>query len=554
MPKWFAPERIGSALAPRKVLARVDPLGLAGALVQVGTRTATNALPRRVVGLGVELAKVAVGKSTIAPDPKDWRFENRAWKENPFYHRLCQSYLAWTKTALSLVDDAQFDWRTAERAKLATVLLTAALAPTNAPLLNPDVIERAYETGGRSVAKGLSNISRDVVGNRGFPRSVDRAAFVVGRDLAVTPGAVVFRNEVCELLQYAPMTPTVNALPMVMVPPQINKFYFMDMAPGRSFVEYGLQQGLQMFTISWRNPTEEHREWGLGTYVDAANDAVRAACEIAGTDQANTVSLCAGGITTATLLGHLASTQDALINCATFAVTLLDFTVPTMIGLLASPAIVENSRRSTKRSGVLRGHNATALFSMLRPNDLIWNYWVRNNLMGEEPPTFDVLSWNSDATRLPAALHADFLDLFMENSLASGSCSIHGSPVDLSKIECDSFVVGARTDHLTPWKACYATTQLMGGTSQFALSSSGHIQSLVNPPGNPRMTVATGEADDADPEHWLAKNTAATGSWWEPWAKWASVRSGGRRPAPSSLGSAAHPAGDPAPGRYVMAS
>jgi polyhydroxyalkanoate synthase len=174
--------------------------------------------------------------------------------------------------------------------------------------------------------------------------------------------------------------------------------------------------------------------------------------------------------------------------------------------------------------------------------------------MGEEPPTFDVLSWNSDATRLPAALHDDFLDLFMENSLASGSCSIHGSPVDLSKIECDSFVVGARTDHLTPWKACYATTQLMGGTSQFALSSSGHIQSLVNPPGNPRMTVATGEADDADPENWLAKNTSATGSWWEPWAKWASVRSGGRRPAPSSLGSAAHPAGDAAPGRYVMAS
>jgi polyhydroxyalkanoate synthase len=520
----------------------------------VGTRTATNALPRRAAGLGAELAKVAVGKSTIAPDPKDWRFENRAWKENPFYHRLCQSYLAWTNMALGLVEDAQFDWRTAERAKLATVLFTAALAPTNAPLLNPDVLERAYETGGRSVVKGLGNISRDVMGNRGFPRSVNRSAFVVGRDLAVTPGAVVFRNEVCELLQYAPMTPTVNALPMVMVPPQINKYYFMDLAPGRSFVEFGLQQGLQMFTISWRNPTEEHRDWGLCTYVDAVNDAVRAACEIAGTDQANTVSLCAGGITTATLLGHLASTQDALINCATFAVTLLDFTVPTMIGLLASPAIVENSRRSSKRSGVLRGHNATALFSMLRPNDLIWNYWVRNNLMGEEPPSFDVLSWNSDATRLPAALHADFLDLFMQNSLASGTCSIHGSPVDLSKIECDSFVVGARTDHLTAWKACYATTQLMGGTSQFALSSSGHIQSLVNPPGNPRMNVATGEATDADPEQWLAKNTAVTGSWWVPWAEWASSRSGGRHPAPSSLGSAAHPADDPAPGRYVLAS
>jgi polyhydroxyalkanoate synthase len=554
MAKWFAPERIGSALAPRKVLGKVDPLGLAGAMVQVGTRTATNALPRRVAGLSVELAKVAVGKSSIAPDPKDWRFENRAWKENPFYRRLGQAYLAWTRTALELVDDAQFDWRTEERAKLATILLTAALAPTNAPLLNPEVLERAFETGGRSVMKGIGNISRDVTTNRGFPRSVDRAKLVVGRDLALTPGAVVFRNEVCELMQYAPATATVTALPMVLVPPQINKYYFMDLAPGRSFIEYGLRQGLQMFAISWRNPTEEHREWGLSAYVDAVNDAVRAACEIAGTEQANTVSLCAGGITTAALLGHLASTQDTLINCATFAVTLLDFTVPTMIGLLASPAIVENSKNSTNRAGVLGGRNATALFSMLRPNDLIWNYWVRNNLMGEEPPTFDVLSWNSDATRLPAALHADFLDLFMQNSLAKGSCSVHGSPVDLSKIECDSFVVGARTDHLTAWKACYATTQLMGGTSQFALSSSGHIQSLVNPPGNPRMTVATGEATDADPDQWLAKTSAVTGSWWEPWAKWAAARSGGQRPAPSSLGSTAHPAGEPAPGSYVLAS
>jgi polyhydroxyalkanoate synthase len=327
----------------------------------------------------------------------------------------------------------------------------------------------------------------------------------------------------------------------------------MDLAPGRSFVEYCVQQGFQTFVISWRNPTEEHRDWDLDTYIDAEHEALQAACEIAGTEQINTVSLCAGGITTAALLGHLASTQDTLVNCATFAVTLLDFTVPTMIGMLASPAIVDNSLRSTKRDGVLSGSSASALFSLLRPNDLIWNYWVHNNLMGEEPPTFDVLSWNADSTRLPAALHADFLDLFMQNSLATGDFLVHGNPVDLSKVECDSFVVGARTDHLTAWKACYATTQLLGGTSQFALSSSGHIQSLVNPPGNPRMTVATAEATEADPDEWLSKVTAATGSWWEPWSKWVAPRSGGSRPAPTSLGSAAHPPGEPAPGRYVLA-
>ncbi len=235
------------------------------------------------------------------------------------------------------------------------ILLTAALAPTNVPLLNPDVLSAPTRRAVVASVKGLGNISRDILTNKGFPRSVNRDAFAVGRDLAVTPGAVVFRNEVCELLQYTPTTETVHSVPLVLVPPQINKYYFMDLAPGRSFVEYCVQQGLQMFAISWRNPTEEHRDWGLDTYVDAVHEALRAACEIAGTEQANTVSLCAGGITTAALLGHLASTQDTLINCATFAVTLLDFTVPTMIGLLASPAIVDNSLRSTKRGGVLPG-------------------------------------------------------------------------------------------------------------------------------------------------------------------------------------------------------
>jgi polyhydroxyalkanoate synthase len=507
-----------------------------------------------MAGLGFEMAKVTVGRSTIAPEPKDWRFQNRAWKDNLLYHRLCQAYLACSRTALDLVEDAHFDWRMEERAKLAASLLSAALAPTNLPLLNPDVVERAYETGGRSVVKGLRNISRDVLTNRGFPRSVDRGDLLVGRDLALTPGAVVFRNEVCELLQYSPATERVNCIPVVMIPPMINKYYLVDMSPGRSYVEFCVQRGFQVFAVSWRNPTEEHRDWGLDTYVDAVHEALLAAAEITATGQVNTVSLCAGGITTAALLGHLASTQDALINCATFAVTLLDFTVPTMIGLLASPAIIENSLRATKRSGVLPGPSATALFSLLRPNDLIWNYWVRNNLLGEEPPTFDVLAWNSDATRLPAALHADFLDLFMQNSLAAGAFSVHGAPVDLSKVECDSFVVGARNDHLTAWKACYATTQLMGGTSQFALSSSGHIQSLVNPPGNPRMTVATAEASEADPEEWLTKAAPVTGSWWEPWSKWAAARSGDSRPAPTSLGSAAHPPGVAAPGNYVLAS
>ncbi|MGA7420857.1 MAG: alpha/beta fold hydrolase [Acidimicrobiales bacterium] len=542
---------------PRSQVARllggVDRLGLADAVVRVAARTATGALPRRVAGLGLELSKIAVGRSAVAPDPGDRRFANRAWTENPAFRRLGQTYLACSKTAFDLVEAADLDWRTREQARFATALMTSTLAPTNVLPLNPDAVVRAYETGGRSVVSGLANIARDVRFNHGFPRTADPDAFEVGRNLAVTPGAVVFRNDVCELLQYAPTTDTVRATPIVLVPPQINKYYFMDLAPGRSFVEYVVGQGFQMFLVSWRNPTAEHRHWNLDTYVAGVEEALRAAAEISGADQVNTVSLCAGGITTAGLLGHLAATQDSLVNAVTFAVTLLDFSVPTMIGLFGSRPVVDKALEHTRRRGVLPAHEAAALFCLLRPNDLIWNYWVGSNLLGDRPPAFDVLSWNADPTRLTAGLHADFLDMFANNSLARGTFPVLGSPVDLSKVECDAFVVAARTDHLTDWKACYATTQLLGGTSQFALSRSGHIQSLVNPPGNPKMSVSLGPVRGSDPDEWLAGADSYPGSWWEQWSDWAQSRSGGQRCAPTHLGSECHPTIEAAPGRYVLA-
>ena len=546
--------RQGPRSMPGRLLGRVDRLGLADSLIRVAAKTSTTALPRRMAGLGLELSKIAVGKSTIAPEPSDRRFTNRAWTENPAFRRLGQSYLAWSKTTLDLVEDAHLDWRTHERARLAASLLTSTLAPTNLLPLNPDAMVRAYESGGRSIVAGVANIGRDIRSNHGLPRTADPDAFQVGRDLAVTPGAVVFRNDVCELLQYAPMTGGVRTTPMVLVPPQINKYYFMDLAPGRSFVEYAVRQGFQMFLVSWRNPTVEHRDWNLDTYVAGVKEALQAVTEITGSPQVNTVALCAGGITTAGLLGHLAATQDSLINAATFAVTLLDFSVPTMIGLFGSPPIITNTLKQARRRGILPAHESAALFCLLRPNDLIWNYWVGSNLLGDRPPAFDVLSWNADPTRLAAGLHTDFLDMFANNSLARGTFSVLGTPVDLGAITCDTFVVAARTDHLTDWKACYATTQLLGGSSQFALSRSGHIQSLVNPPGNPKMSVSLGPAPGPDPDQWLSESESVPGSWWEPWATWALPRSGEQRPAPPCLGSARHPAMEPAPGRYVLAA
>jgi polyhydroxyalkanoate synthase len=543
----------GAAEFTGRMLGRVDPLGLIGAAVRVGSRTATNEIPRAVLGLGVEMARITVGKSVLAPEPKDWRFQNRAWRDNPAFRRLGQSYLAWSRIPNALVEGSSVDWRTKQRGRLAANLVTSALAPTNCFLLNPDAVERAYETGGRSVLSGAANVVRDIRTHRGMPRTADPDAHVVGRDVGVTPGAVVFRNEVCELLQYSPTTEVVHTRPVVLVPPQINKYYFMDLSPGRSLVEYAVSQGLQMFVISWRNPTIEQRSWDLDTYVVALDEALRAASTICGTDQVNTISLCAGGITTAALLGYLAAKQDRLINCATFAVTLLDFSVPTLIGMFGSRTIVRNARAAARRRGVLPAHEAEAIFCLLRPNDLIWNYWVRSNLMGEKPPSFDVLSWNADPTRLPAGLHLDFLDMFADNTLATGQASVLGEPIDLGAVTCDNFVVGARTDHLTEWKACYATTQLLGGESQFALSTSGHIQSLVNPPGNPKMSVQLGPELGPDPERWLHSSATLPGSWWEPWARWEAARGGGTRRPPESLGSAEYPVQYPAPGHYVLA-
>jgi polyhydroxyalkanoate synthase len=385
-----------------------------------------------------------------------------------------------------------------------------------------------------------------------MPAQVQEGVLNVGEHLAVTPGAVVWRDERCELIRYAPTTPMVRSRPVVIVPPQINKYYFLDLAPGRSLVEYEVSRGVQVFMISWRNPEAEHAQWGFDEYATTIIGAIDAARCLTGNGDADVFGFCAGGITTAATLAHLAAIDDDRVNTASFAVTLLDFEVPAMIGMMADPGLLRMSRWNSRRAGLLDGAALGSIFSWLRPNDLVWNYWVNNYLLGQDPPVFDILAWNADSTNLPGKLHSQFLDIFGQNILCQpGAMTVLGTPVDLSRIKMETYVTGATTDHLTPWKGCYRAAQLMSGPSTFILSNAGHIQAQVNPPGNPKAHYFAGPTPAEDPDRWLEAAERHPGTWWDHWADWALARCPADQPAPKELGNSEYPVLAAAPGTYV---
>jgi polyhydroxyalkanoate synthase len=307
-----------------------------------------------------------------------------------------------------------------------------------------------------------------------------------------------------------------------------------------------------MYVVSWRNPQIEQGDWDLDTYVSALLEAVDAINSITGRKKINTIGFCAGGITMSALLAYMAATGDKRVNAISYAVTLLDWSTPSMMGMLHSRKIIGHARRKSKRKGIISGQDLGSVFAWFRPNELVWNYWVNNYLMGEAPPSFDILAWNADATNLPGSLHAQFLDIFMDNAMRhAGEIQVLGQPVDLGTITADAFVVGAIDDHLTPWKGCYETTQLLGGDSTFVLSNAGHIAALVNPPGNPKASYLLGPTPGDDPGAWLEKAEKQTGSWWQHWSSWTGARSGNKVDARPSLGNKRFPELEPAPGTYI---
>jgi polyhydroxyalkanoate synthase len=506
-----------------------------------------------VAALGSELARIAAGRSEVAPDRKDRRFTDPAWLGNPVLKRIMQAYLTTGQTATDLLATADLGWRDDERLRFVLSNLIAAASPANNPLLNPAAVKTALDTGGASLLRGLRAFITDMSQAPRVPAMVQPGAFEVGRDLAVTPGAVVYRTEMFELLQYAPATELVHEYPVLLVPPMINKYYITDLAPGRSMTEYLVSQGHQVFAMSWRNPGARHRDWDLDSYGAAIVGALDAVLAVSKAGKASICALCSGGIVSSMVAAHLsaAGQLDRLASLA-LAVTVLDQARAGTAGAMIDEPTAAAAVAASAARGYLDGGSLAEVFAWLRPDDLIWNYWVNNYLQGRTPPPFDILAWNADSTRLPAALHRDFIRLALDNALTKpGTASMLGSPVDLSKVDTDAYVIAGIADHLCPWQSCYRTTQLLGGPVTFVLSTSGHIASMVNPPGNPKANFQTAAGNPAEPREWLASARTESGSWWPHYSQWLAERSGSQRGSRETLGRKSYPVLATAPGTYV---
>jgi polyhydroxyalkanoate synthase subunit PhaC len=508
-------------------------------------------IARESIRLYGEWLKIMWGLSDRELPSKDARFADGSWRDNPVYKRLAQAYLAFCDAVDNIVEHDP-DWRKRERAKFLAGILTSAVAPTNTLIGNPAALKKAFESGGMSLVRGARNMVGDILEGDGLPSQVKKSDFKVGVNLAATPGAVVFRNEMLELLQYRPTTAAVRQIPTLMITPPIGKYYFMDLAPKRSFAEYAVGKGIPFFATSWRNPSKKHAAWGLDDYLQTLLQAVNVVCGITGSDRLNVLGLCAGGIMSTMLLNYLAATGNDRVNAASFGVTLLDFGIEAPLGAFQSKPVTGLARRRSATSGILSASSLAQVFAWMRPNDLVWNYWVNNYLEGKDPPSFDLLAWSTDGTNMPGALHGQFLDIFQNNPLIDpGIFTVLGQQTDLNRIKVETLVMAALTDHLTPWKGCYRTTQLLGGESTFILSNAGHIASLVNPPGNSRASYFVGPKPGPDPDAWLQQAEKRGGTWWEAWSDWTLEHSASEHAAPVSLGSTQYPVIEDAPGTYV---
>ena len=509
---------------------------------------------KHLIKYAAELVEIAKGTSELQPNRKDRRFKDESWQKNPLYKRGMQSWLAMKQELTGWIDDSRMHPADKARARFVTDLIVDAMAPTNTLLGNPTAMKKMAETKGGSLVKGLQNAYHDLTKNGGMPSQVDGRAFKVGENLAISPGAVVFQDEMLEVIQYSPKTDQVYKIPLMVIPPQINKFYALDLEPNKSLVRFLTKMGYQVFVVSWRNPNRQNAHWGLEKYVEGLFEASEAVLKISGSERLNVTAACSGGTTQALFLSELAARGDNRVNCYTLMVSVLDGKkVDSDVGLFVTDAAIEQARRQSRKKGVLSGEELGRAFAWMRPNDLIWNYVVNNYLLGQDPPAFDILYWNNDTTNLPAQLHSDFLDIFQDRRFRKDKDVVFMDHiVDLEAVSQDGFMVAGITDHITPWMACYRNIRLFGGEIDFVLSNSGHLQALINPPGNPKAQYFTNTDHPPRATKWLDGAETVNESWWLRWNEWLSIRSGEMKDAPKALGNEALPPMSQAPGEYVF--
>ena len=504
-----------------------------------------------------EMSRLWAGLMTQhIPEIKDRRFSSPAWKSSPYHAFTAAAYLLNAKFMNALADSVEVDDKIRKKIRFALQQGIDAMSPSNFLATNPEAQQKIIETKGESLTRGIMHMVADM--RRGHISQTDETAFEVGRNVATTEGAVVFENDVMQLLQYRPLTPKVHKRPLLMVPPCINKFYILDLQPDNSVIRYAVSQGHTVFVVSWVNPDDSHSELTWDDYIEnGAITAIETAQAISGEKQINVLGFCVGGTILSTALAVMAARGKKPASSLTLLTTMLDFSDVGGIDIYVDEAQVLQREQAIGKGGLMPGRDFAAAFSSLRPNDLVWNYVESNYLKGEEPPPFDLLYWNSDSTNLPGPMFCYYLrNMYLENKLLiPGRLSVSGDPVDLGRVQTPTFIYASREDHIVPWASAYVTTALINtgkrSNNRFVLGASGHIAGVINPPAKKKRSYWTNDELPAAADQWLAEATEHAGSWWPEWADFLSSHAGEMVAAPKKYGNTRHKAIEPAPGRYV---
>ena len=513
--------------------------------------------PRAVFEAGrkfaVDMTSIWLGSSDVNPSEADARFTDEAWSENPLFRRIGQSYLAWSNSLDDWLAASGLEGIEHDRARFVLSAAKDVLAPVNTLVGNPAALKKLQETQGASFVKGVRNVFDDIRHNHGYPAVADRGAFTVGVDVAATEGAVVFRNDLFELIQYQPKTAEVSLIPLLYVFSQVNRFYLGDLTPDRSLFQRLLDAGIPVFAISWRNPEKAHSQWNLDTYADGVIEAIRVMRKVTKQGKIHLMGLCAGGLVTAAAAGVMQARGDDWVDTLSLFVNVLDFRPgDSEFGLFVTERSVEAQKSSVRSRGLFSERDVFEMFAMLRIEENVMSFFRANYLLGEDPPKHPLLFWSMDYTRVPAEMQCTFLDLSQYNQLAKREMRILGKRVDLTQIDYPVYLMAGSTDHITPWRACYRSAQLFGGNVEFVLTNQNHTQTISSRIDNWHLKYFVASELPADADNALKSATEHKGSWTNHWIEWLDARSEEKLSAPKTLGSKKFPKLGAAPGEYVL--